>query len=552
MDDPNITMGEYIRLEEEKARRHAIAFNDAFTSKVTLSCEPTVSPFNDNKIDFRIWFNESKDEDYTVIYDKNSFSYKIISVSNLKMDSENDNEKVNMPSFPSPEPNVSYFDDLDFLKDFENEFPAIVYNDALTSKSDSSIEPVEISHRINEFNLKNETSLSECDEEEQNVLYFNDLFPFNVIYPDDSKSNKDNDDEKIDVKQSSGVIMEYLVNISKRRAFWRLNKDILKITILKTNTPYPSRKIRRTDEDDDDLEGIIDYLEPTLYDGFIDSDDEEYKEKKISYMGDDVDISTLTIEQYLVLIQDNNRPGIVKPEIGNDVEFEINSNFMRELRRKIFAGTDDEDAHEHVRRMLDSEGFITLMTPTQAFISIQVMADHSHNLYDETTTKEKINDNPNNIDAIQESFKEAHPTKERLLKKEGRAVEQSKYMRSLEETIIKFCKELIKKQTADDEWIRKSIKNTDSNIRAPRTTTKNVQEKAYQLTQTVLTDTGEKVKARMTMGKESVKEPVPRDLPVVQTYAPPTPFLGHLKGQIGSPYRTRETVCMIENPGEKS
>ncbi|GJY42778.1 hypothetical protein Tco_0430991 [Tanacetum coccineum] len=41
------------------------------------------------------------------------------------------------------------------------------------------------------------------------------------------------------------VIMEYLVNISKRRAFWSLNEDILKITILTTNTPYPSRKIRR-------------------------------------------------------------------------------------------------------------------------------------------------------------------------------------------------------------------------------------------------------------------------------------------------------------------
>ncbi|GJX07631.1 putative ribonuclease H-like domain-containing protein [Tanacetum coccineum] len=41
------------------------------------------------------------------------------------------------------------------------------------------------------------------------------------------------------------VIMEYLVNISKRRAFWSLNEDILKISILKTNTPYPSRKIRR-------------------------------------------------------------------------------------------------------------------------------------------------------------------------------------------------------------------------------------------------------------------------------------------------------------------
>ncbi|GJU10851.1 hypothetical protein Tco_1133247 [Tanacetum coccineum] len=69
---------------------------------------------------------------------------------------------------------------------------------------------------------------------------------------------------------------------------------------------------------------------------------------KFSEMGDDVDISALTIEQYLALIQDNNRPGIVKPKIGDDVEFEINSNIMRELRRKLFAGTDDEDAHEHV------------------------------------------------------------------------------------------------------------------------------------------------------------------------------------------------------------
>nr|GEW50641.1 hypothetical protein [Tanacetum cinerariifolium] len=41
------------------------------------------------------------------------------------------------------------------------------------------------------------------------------------------------------------VIMEYMVNISKRRALWNLNEDILKITILTINTPYPSRKIWR-------------------------------------------------------------------------------------------------------------------------------------------------------------------------------------------------------------------------------------------------------------------------------------------------------------------
>ncbi|GJW52392.1 hypothetical protein Tco_0093743 [Tanacetum coccineum] len=158
-------MEEYIRLEEEKARRrgkvynwetatYAIVFNDTLTSEAALSCEPMVSSLNNDEIDFRISFDESDDEDCTVIFDKNSFSYKIISVNNLKTDSENDNDKVNMPLLPSPKPTVSYFDDLDFFKDFENEFPAIVYNDAQTSKSDLLTEPISNPQHIDEFNLK--------------------------------------------------------------------------------------------------------------------------------------------------------------------------------------------------------------------------------------------------------------------------------------------------------------------------------------------------------------------------------------------------------------
>ncbi|GJR38329.1 hypothetical protein Tco_1214013 [Tanacetum coccineum] len=244
MDNPNITMEEYISLKEEKARRcrkvfnwetatygkiwdnedihnlgsiqtefPAISFNDEVSSK-TLSCEPMVSSIND-EIDFRISFDDSDDEDYMVVFDKNLFSYKIISVNDLKTDSENDNDKVNMPLLPSPKPTVSYFDDLDFFKDFENEFPAIVYNDAKDfenefpaivyndaqmSKSDLLTELI----FINKFDLNEETSLSECDEEEQNVLNFNNLFPFNVINPNDSKSDKDKDDDKVDIEHSSG------------------------------------------------------------------------------------------------------------------------------------------------------------------------------------------------------------------------------------------------------------------------------------------------------------------------------------------------------------
>ncbi|GKE14719.1 hypothetical protein Tco_1422296, partial [Tanacetum coccineum] len=102
MDDPKITMEEYIRLEEEKA---PIVFNDTLTSEATLSCEPTVSSLNNDEIDFRISFEESNDED---LHDfKNEFLA------------------------------IVYND----AKDFKNKFPAIVYNDALTFKSDFLTEP---------------------------------------------------------------------------------------------------------------------------------------------------------------------------------------------------------------------------------------------------------------------------------------------------------------------------------------------------------------------------------------------------------------------------
>ncbi|GJX03542.1 ribonuclease H-like domain-containing protein [Tanacetum coccineum] len=51
-------------------------------------------------------------------------------------------------------------------------------------------------------------------------------------------------------------------------------------------------------------------------------------------MEDDVDISALAMES-IALIPDDIKPGILNLKIGDDVEFEINTNFMRELRRKL-------------------------------------------------------------------------------------------------------------------------------------------------------------------------------------------------------------------------
>ncbi|GJS98888.1 hypothetical protein Tco_0820058 [Tanacetum coccineum] len=231
MDNLNMTMEEYIKLEEENSRRRgrlfnwetttyekirvdddlhdlisveaeflAIVIDDAFAPQDALPCKSQVSTPVNNEIDFRISFDKSDDEDYIIIYDKNLFSYKMISFN--KTDSANDNEKAGIPSFLPPKPTTSYVDDLDFFKDFENEFPVIVYNDAQTSKSDYLTEQTLSPQHYNESDLNDETSLSEHDEVGQNILYFNDLFPFNDIHPDDLKSDEDNDN-KIGIIQSS-------------------------------------------------------------------------------------------------------------------------------------------------------------------------------------------------------------------------------------------------------------------------------------------------------------------------------------------------------------
>nr|GEZ32295.1 hypothetical protein [Tanacetum cinerariifolium] len=108
-------MEEYIMFKEEKTQKHgkvfnwetatygkiwdtedvhdlgyvetkfpAIVFNDTLTFKASLSCESTVSSLND-EIDFRVSFDDSDNEDYTVIYSNDS-----------KSDKDNDDDKVDI------------------------------------------------------------------------------------------------------------------------------------------------------------------------------------------------------------------------------------------------------------------------------------------------------------------------------------------------------------------------------------------------------------------------------------------------------------------------
>nr|GEY79865.1 hypothetical protein [Tanacetum cinerariifolium] len=59
------------------------------------------------------------------------------------------------------------------------------------------------------------------------------------------------------------------------------------------------------------------------------------------------------MEQYMALTHENQAPSVVKPEIRGNVNFEIKSQFMRELREDTFSGNKNDDAYEHAERILD-------------------------------------------------------------------------------------------------------------------------------------------------------------------------------------------------------
>nr|GEV10833.1 hypothetical protein [Tanacetum cinerariifolium] len=125
MDDPNITIKEYIRLKKEKARRQGQTF-DWKTARYDKR------EYYENKDD---GFMNLETEYPAIVFDDISDA-----TFSREPTIKNENDKINILSSPSPEPTIGYFDDLDFFKDFENEFPAIIYND-LKSKSDPLSEP---------------------------------------------------------------------------------------------------------------------------------------------------------------------------------------------------------------------------------------------------------------------------------------------------------------------------------------------------------------------------------------------------------------------------
>ncbi|GJT40423.1 hypothetical protein Tco_0940288 [Tanacetum coccineum] len=211
MDDPDITIEEYIRLEEEKARSmvRSIVFTSSLTSESEPSSTTTGSIYNsikfDSNIDFKISYDDSDDEDYTFIYDEKSSSYKLALIDK-KTDNKVD-ESVSLTNVP-----IEFTDEsVDLVVDTKPD----IFEKSFVTWYDEQYE-IFTSHNKSHLPLDDRKSESYANDSINENLPLNDVL----------------------VESLEGGIMEYLMI---NGAFWSLIERYLKITVQGHYMSYASK-----------------------------------------------------------------------------------------------------------------------------------------------------------------------------------------------------------------------------------------------------------------------------------------------------------------------
>ncbi|GJR18640.1 reverse transcriptase domain-containing protein [Tanacetum coccineum] len=197
---------------------------------------------------------------------------------------------------------VSCFDDLDFFKDLENEFPVTVHNDVLMSKSDFFTKPTLKPQHIDEFDLKDETLLSEYDEVEQNVR-------------NNSKNHKNNGLKTEQLRTQNGESTKAAGKAIK------VNLCACALDVLcpnNSNVTIPRRRRRQ----------VFNIVEPEI-------------RTIVAPMAE------RTMEELLHAPTERYGEAIVLPEINAD-HFEIKTNLLQLVQANPFYGRENDNPHAHI------------------------------------------------------------------------------------------------------------------------------------------------------------------------------------------------------------
>ncbi|GJR35782.1 hypothetical protein Tco_1211466 [Tanacetum coccineum] len=222
-------------------------------------------------------------------------------------------------------------------------------------------------------------------------------------------------------------------------------------------------------------------------------------------------------------------PGVIKPEIGGNVNFEIKSQFMRELREDTFFGNKNEDAHDHTDRVLNIVSLFNILGISKDTVLLHVFPftltgsakrwvdrltpgavnttiSSSSNTDGLAAVISKLDNLGRYMKKLKENFhaiqvgcqicEGPHLDKECPLNEEVKQVEEVKayYTRidnrppyrekgpSLEVLMNKYQEESAQRNAKMGEWIKKLQENAKINTRNQSASLKNLETKIEQLT----------------------------------------------------------------------
>ncbi|GJV68592.1 DNA-directed DNA polymerase [Tanacetum coccineum] len=187
------------------------------------------------------------------------------------------------------------------------------------------------------------------------------------------------------------------------------------------------------------------------------SDQENSEEEKEEAMGE-------TMEQYMSKTRADYGSGVARPKIDDKSQFELKGQFLKELHVNTFSGSDNEDANEHIEKVLkivdlfhapnitilDSRGVVPTKTAADAKKAIQKMAEYSQKWHNGTSKgrsietsdgladiqaqlnnlgreNKKVNEKVYAAQVGCEQCKGPHYTKDCLKKEEGKTLKEAYY-----------------------------------------------------------------------------------------------------------------------------
>ncbi|GJV22540.1 hypothetical protein Tco_1371560 [Tanacetum coccineum] len=296
---------------------------------------------------------------------------------------------------------------------------------------------------------------------------------------------------------------------------------------------------------------------------------------------DEGEIDNLTMEQYLTLPRGNQAPGVVKPENGGNVNFEIKSQFMRELREDTFSRNKNDDAHKHVERTakqledihnFKQEGDKTLYQVWERNIdSGNSNSDRNDAIVNKLDflgrDMKKLKKNVHAIQVGCQTCGEAHLDKECPLNEEAKCMEEVKYGEfgrpfpnnsrnngrfnrgvseydqpssgerrpTLTEIINKYMEEVAKRHAEQDELLKKIYQDTETNREAHDKIIQGLETK-HRVEEALVHETMESLK------KIKINRPLLKEIRKMDNY------VKHIKDLVANKPRTKEDEEIRMNP----